>query len=298
MSRIAITGAAGNLGWKLITHLVSLDHVSQLVGLDLQPARRQQLDQLRTHGQLDKVQFVSCDIADWRDRQWRDALAGCDAVVHFAARNPYPEASWDDANASLDMTMNLGLAAVDSGVRRFVFTSSNHVMGRYKDEPFSSACGPGQLTTDLEHAVGTRWDTGERPLDSTIYAVAKSSGERLCHALAARSAGRTSFVCVRVGWCQPGNNRPTTLSAAGTPTQAVRSVADADWLRADRWFKQMWLSNRDFAQLYEKAIFADSATWPSDCIVVNGMSANAGMKWSLREARDLLGYEPVDDVTK
>lgn len=298
MNRIAITGAAGNLGWKLITHLVSLDRVSHLVGLDEQPVSRQRLDQLRVHGDVGSIEFVSCDVADWQDRRWRDALARCDAIVHFAAQNPYPEASWNDANTSLDMTMNLALAAVDAGVRRFVFTSSNHVMGRYKDEPLSNACGPGGLTTNLEQAVGTLWHTGERQLDSTVYAAAKSAGERLCHALAARSAGGTSFVCVRVGWCQPGENLSATLSAAGTPTQTMRSVADQDWLRADRWFKQMWLSNRDFAQLFEKAVFADSASWPSDCIVVNGMSANSGMKWSLREARELLGYQPVDDVTK
>jgi nucleoside-diphosphate-sugar epimerase len=239
---------------------------------------------------------VRCDVADWQDNRWRDALATCDAVVHFAARNPYPEADWNDANTSLDMTMNVALAAVDAGVRRFVFTSSNHVMGRYKDEPLASMIGPGQLTTDLTQGVGTLWHTGEQQLDSTVYASAKSAGERLCHVLAGRSAGRTSFVCIRVGWCQPGENSPSTLSAAGTPTQKVQSSGDPDWLRADRWFKQMWLSNRDFAQLFEKAIFADRALWPSDSIVVNGMSANSGMKWSLREAREWLGYEPVDDV--
>jgi nucleoside-diphosphate-sugar epimerase len=296
MNRVAITGAAGNLGWKLITHLVSLDPGPQIVGLDQRSLTSQQLDQLQVHPCSGKVQFVNCDVSDWQDRRWRDALAQCEAVVHFAARNPFPEAGWYDANTSLDMTMNVALAAVDAGVRRFVFTSSNHVMGRYKDEPLASAFGPGQLTTSLEYAVGTIWHTGDRQLDSTVYAVAKGAGERLCHALAARSDGHTSFVCARVGWCQPGENLAATLSAAGTPTQAMRSSDDADWIRADRWFKQMWLSNRDFAQLFQKAIFADCASWPRNCIIVNGMSANSGMKWSLREARKLLGYEPHDDV--
>ena len=31
-------------------------------------------------------------------------------------------------------------------------------------------------------------------------------------------------------------------------------------------------------------------------VVVNGMSNNTGMRWSLDEARGLLGYEPVDDA--
>ena len=296
MNRVAITGARGNLGWKLIMHLLSLGHVSHIVGLDQQPLTPQQVDRLKVHPQAGNLQFVNADVSDWQDTRWRDTLTDCDSVVHFAAQNPFPEASWDDANTSLDMTMNVALAAVDAGVQRFVFTSSNHVMGRYKDEPLASTIGPGELTTNLEHAAGTLWHTGSQPIDSTAYAVAKSAGERLCHALATRSKGTTSFVCVRVGWCQPGENLPTTLSAAGTPTQAGQSSDDTDWIRADRWFKQMWLSNRDFAQLFEKAIFASCGTWPHKCIVVNGMSANTGMKWSLHEAREILGYEPHDGI--
>jgi hypothetical protein len=31
---------------------------------------------------------------------------------------------------------------------------------------------------------------------------------------------------------------------------------------------------------------------------VNGMSANTGMRWDLTATRELLGYEPQDDVTR
>lgn len=94
MNRVAITCAAGNLGWKLIAHLVSLDRITHTIGLDQRSPTRQQLDQLRIHPRSANVQFVNCDISDWQDRRWRDALAQCEAVVHFAARNPFPEASW------------------------------------------------------------------------------------------------------------------------------------------------------------------------------------------------------------
>jgi hypothetical protein len=33
-------------------------------------------------------------------------------------------------------------------------------------------------------------------------------------------------------------------------------------------------------------------------VIVNGMSANRGMRWDLTDARTLLGYQPQDDVTK
>jgi nucleoside-diphosphate-sugar epimerase len=286
----------GNLGRKLLQHLSSHPQVSHVVGLDLQTPKPQEQFQLQGLNDSGKVDFFACDLLDWNDRRWRNQLEKCDTVVHFAAQNPFPEATWDDANASLDMTMNLTLAAVDSGLERVIFVSSNHVMGRYFEEPLASTIGPGDLTTDLEHAVGTRWLTGGTMMDSTVYATAKSSGERLCHVLACRSARRTSFVCIRVGWCQPGENLPTTLSAAGTPTQTIQSSDQQEMNAAEQWFKNMWLSNRDFIQLFEKAIFANHDRWPNGSIVVNGMSANAGMKWSLKEGLEFLNYRPVDNV--
>ncbi len=296
MMNVVVTGSCGNLGWKIVRHLNSLDAISNVIGLDLRTPSVEQLGEVQAGNANERVEFVACDLTDWQDRRWRDAMERCDAVIHFAAQNPFPEASWDDANRSLDMTMNVALAAVDASVRRFVFVSSNHVMGRYKHVPLADTIGPGGLTTSLEHAVGTVWQIGEREMDSTPYAVAKSSGERLCKALATRADGKTKFVCVRVGWCQPGKNVPATLSAAGTPTQATGISDDADFQRADRWFRNMWLSNPDFCQLFERSCFAEADHWPNGCVIVNGVSNNTGMAWSLSEGRCFLGFEPVDDV--
>ena len=58
----------------------------------------------------------------------------------------------------------------------------------------------------------------------------------------------------------------------------------------------MWLSNRDFVHLFERAVNADAAAWPAPAIVVNGMSDNTGMAWSLDQTRRYLGYQPRDDV--
>ena len=226
MSRVAITGACGNIGWKLVRHFRQVDRVTTVVGLDLHsPTTDQQAQLDREQGA--PVELVQCDLTNWHDGRWRDVVTECDAIIHLAAQNPFPEASWDDANRSLDMTINVGLAAVDTGVRRVVFVSSNHVMGRYKDPPLSDTIGPGELTTSLEHGVGTEWDVADRHMDSTAYAVAKSSGERFFHGLGKRSQGRTTFVCIRVGWCQPGVNSPDTLSAAGTPTQSQGLAGDS-----------------------------------------------------------------------
>lgn len=292
---IVITGATGNLGWKLLRHLIEAPHVRRVTGIafdDPSPEQQQELSETPGHR---KVRFVQADLTDHTDLNWRYAVEHSDAVVHFAAQNPFPEADWNDAIHSLDMTLHTASVAMAAGVRRFVFASSNHVMGRYKDRPLHDSVRPGELTTRLDHAVGTVWNAAGTAMDSTVYAVAKSSGERICRALALKSAGTTEFVCTRIGWCQPGENLPSTLSSAGTPTQdASGTTEDPDAAWNDRWFKSMWLSNRDFVQIHSQALFADSTSWPEPCIVVNAMSRNEDMLWSLQEAADWLGYEPQD----
>jgi len=291
---IAVTGALGNLGTKLLHHLARRSTIQKLIGLDLRVASPEQA------AALPAVEFIACDLADWHDRRWRDVLAQVDAIVHFAAQNPYPEANWQEAGVSLDMTLHVANAAVDSSrVKRVVFATSNHVMGRYKDDPLWDAIGAGELTPDLPPGTGTVWHTGEQLMNATPYASAKLFGEHVCKASALRAQGQTTFAAVRIGWCQPGDNLPATLSAAGTPTVARGSDVgrDTDSLaRADRWFREMWLSNRDFLHLFERAILVDGSAWPDGYVLVNGMSNNRGMKWSLDATRRWLGYTPQDDV--
>ena len=296
---VAITGGMGNLATKLFRHLATIAGIERLIGLDVRPApvghAAQVLAGVDTRASLT---YVACDLADVHDGRWRHALSGVDAIVHFAADNPYPEATWLEAARSLDMTLHVANVAVETGVKRVVFATSNHVMGRYKDDPLWQQIGPGELTTDLPPGTGTVWHTGAQAMDSTAYATAKLMGERVCKEAAVRAAGQTTFACIRIGWCQPGENSPTTLSAAGTPTQSADNnvAGDASHQRADRWFKEMWLSNRDFLQLFTAAIRTDSSAWPDGYILVNGMSNNRGMKWSLDATTAYLGYQPQDDV--
>lgn len=299
VQRVAITGGLGNLATKLFRQLAIQPGITHLVGLDRRPAPPDQA--AKTLAGLDHqvtLDYVECDLADGHDERWRQALAGMDAVVHFAADNPYPEATWLEAARSLDMTLHVANAAVALGIKRVVFATSNHVMGRYQSAELWETIGPGELTPETPPGVGAIWHTGAQLMDSTPYATAKLMGERVCKEAALRAGGATSFVCVRIGWCQPGENLPTTLSAAGTPTQSGGRAADgdADHARADRWFKEMWLSNRDFAQLFTKAIVTDGSAWPDGYILVNGMSANQGMKWNLEATRHWLGYAPQDNV--
>ena len=112
--------------------------------------------------------------------------------------------------------------------------------------------------------------------DSTPYAATKLFGERLgrCYA---ESRG-LSVVAVRIGWVWRGDNRPSDLP----PDR-------------EAWFRQMWLSNRDYRRLMERCIAAELS---ERFVVVNAMSANSAMRWDIDTTRRLVGYEPLDDVTR
>lgn len=283
--RVLVTGAGGGLGRKLIAHLLETDWCAGVSAVDLVPP---------TDIGDSRVQLVAADLLD-RSGAWVAAMAECDAVVHFAAQNPHTDASWADAAASMDMTLSVFDAAAAAGVQRVVFASSNHVMGGYKDEPLAQP-DAGFLTTDLPPGVGTRWETGGGWMDSTPYATAKLAGERALVAVAARTPALTG-VAVRIGWVLPEENRPEGISLSGDVAfTAASEPEDAEGRRDLKWYRNMWLSNRDFAALFEAAIRAPAEGWPARSITVNGTSDNRGMGWDLTTARQLLGYRPSDDL--
>jgi len=229
---------------------------------------------------------------------------GVDTVFHFAAKNPFPEATWEDSICSMDMTANVFLAAIQMKVRRVVLASSNHVMGGLKEEgvnihtakPITSFSKP-KPGTHLVYPLNS---------DSTPYAVAKLFGERLAYALSHSPLNiDTCFIALRIGWCMPKENQPKDSSPAGTVNpdtvgkikSAVRGgkCTKTDPEQVTEWFQLMWLSNRDFLQICEKVITAD---FSGKFHIFNAMSRNTGMRWDLAYPQRILGYNPKDDVTK
>ena len=286
--KILITGANGNLGNKLIAHLATAPWCDGIVAVchggepDLEGIA------------ADRVSVSTADLTKAGRAELQKLVEGVDAVVHFAAQNPYPMASWQEAAASFDMTLAILDAAEVEGVRRFVFASSNHVMGGYKE--LSDEVAPGGLTTDMAPLPGTLAPAPDGTISAPpAYATAKLMGERASVLRARATNGRPSTVCLRIGWCQPGENRARTINAAGLPGTEV-DVSDPVIAKMERWFKGMWLSNRDFVHLVECAILSASDQWPSLGIVVNGMSNNRGMVWDIDTTRRLIGYAPQDDV--
>ena len=231
---VLITGAAGNLGSKLRAHCAALGWQLRLLDVD-------------SKGDAD---IVAADLSVW-DASWAARFAGVDAVVHLAA-TPSPEASWAAVQRlNIDLTQNVYEAAARGGVRRLVFASSNWVMAGYRAQE-------GRLSTEMD------------PDPVNPYGVSKLVGERMGRSYHERWG--LSVVCLRIGYCQRGENRP------------------GPHMKMGRWGQAMWLSDRDFCHGVERAVLADGIGFA----VLNLMSANAGMRWDIDATRAAIGYVPQD----
>jgi L-arabinose 1-dehydrogenase [NAD(P)+] len=170
MTRIAVTGAAGNVGREALRGLE--DH-------DVTPL---------THRERDGIDSEIVEVTD--PESVRSALAGHDVVVHLAG-NPSPEAAWDSVlDVNIDGTYNVYEAALEEDLDRVVFASTNHV---------SQMHGIGDETrpeTMAADAPTVRPEDPTRP--DSYYAVSKVSGEALGSYYADRYD--LEVVDLRIGW--------------------------------------------------------------------------------------------------
>ena len=279
--KVVITGACGNLGTKLGTFLTLKGHW-EVVGIE-------HPDYLKPR----PYRVVSGDVATVGP--WEVALENVDVVVHFSAVNPYQNASWAESALSMSHAFNIFLLAQRYGAKRLVMASSNHVYGGYKDD-----FDHGLIRPSDPPRCGT-FPLNEHDLkksgDAVAYAAAKLAAEQLLKTLSSLSKSLECLV-LRVGWCQPGDNSPLTISSAGLPEQFARKVGETKISTEstdDIWFKEMWLSNDDFLALFCAAL---EAPLQSPFSTVNAMSHNTGARWSLQETEAILGVTPKDDFHK
>ena len=300
---VVITGGLGNLGTKLCRHLLSQNDGTSPKSRVVLLEHPDFLDRPLSHPD---ALLLPCDLGGPPSSldSLSSSLRGADALVHFSAVNPYPNATWSECAQSMDHTFVAFHLAVRLKIRRVVFASSNHVMGGYKDDP---TCGPSDLKPDLEPRVGTP-NPDPAAGDAVAYAAAKLAGERLAMALGGLHAPETTFVALRIGWCQPGENLPDTITAAGSPPEVLTGGTPTGGNDEDeRWYKRMWLSNRDFAACFERAILADVPEEEPEgtagphrharrgFLLLNATSKNAGAKWDLAETERRLGVVSEDD---
>jgi nucleoside-diphosphate-sugar epimerase len=114
---VLLTGAAGSVADQLLPGLQEYDLRLLDRSAPADPAA---------------AEVITGELTD-RDLLAR-AVTGVDTVVHLAG-DPRPDASWDDLRGpNVDGFAALLGAALESGVRRVVYASSVHAMGRYEDE--------------------------------------------------------------------------------------------------------------------------------------------------------------------
>jgi nucleoside-diphosphate-sugar epimerase len=122
--RVLITGGGGFIGSHLVDHFVTAgDDVCVLD--NFATGRRENIPRL-----VKEVELVEGDIQSYE--RVHNAVRGCEVVLHQAALPSVPRSIQDPltSNASNVIgTLNVLLAARDSGVRRVLFASSSSVYG-------------------------------------------------------------------------------------------------------------------------------------------------------------------------
>ena len=185
--------------------------------------------------------------------EWGHLFDGVDVVLHFAADSS-TSADWPSVQRNnIDATLSVFHAAVRHNVRRVVFASSTWTMAGYR-------FGTERLTAELP----------PRPVG--FYGLSKLVCERIGESFA--RSHNLSVICLRIGFRPVGDDEKILMSYS-------------------RWEQEMWISDRDFVQLVERAIVASDIGFA----IVNGESNNPGMRWDLDETRRLLGYVPEDGRT-
>lgn len=190
------------------------------------------------------------DLATY-DEAWAKDYAGVDAVIHLAG-DPKPNAPWASIQRlNIDLCQNVYEAAVRHGARRLIFASSNWTMAGHRHATFP-------LTTDHE------------PAPVNPYGVSKLIGERLGRSYHDRWG--LEVIAFRIGYLQRGENLPGPHMGWGS------------------WGQLMWLSNRDAANAFTRAVEADNIGFH----VLNLMSRNPGMRWDIDTTERVLGWRALD----
>jgi hypothetical protein len=146
------------------------------------------------------------------DATVREAVAGCGAVVHLAG-DPRPSAPWDSVlSNNVDGTHTVLQAAVEEGVEKVAFASSNHAVGYYEsDERTPGLYRPdGDFQLDGTATAHTSFGAASRPTTTT----------RSSTAFPTTSASTTRWSAPARCWgTSRGTTRRTTRADRGAPTR-------------------------------------------------------------------------------
>lgn len=268
---VLITGAHGTVGTAL-TQQSQLEYGL----LDKKRAPETRPDGSE-HPHHDSEQIVA-DISD--KKHIIERFQGYDAVVHLAG-NAAVDASFNQVHQNnVRGVYNSLEAARCNDISRFIFASSNHVVGQYEEEHAPELYEKDyQLTVDHNSPV--------RP--DSHYGSSKVAGEAWGRQYAETYG--IQFYALRIGsirlprWDHPYGD-------------AERGVEQGKWARGsnayDEQVKRMkctWQSRRDFAHMVECCLNDEDVQFG----VFYGVSDNDRSWFDIEHARKRIGYEPQDN---
>lgn len=151
-----VTGGAGFIGSHIVERLVREGHKVRVID-NLSTGNKENIEPF-----LEEIEFIEGDIRDLE--LVREAMEGVDYVLHQAAVPSVPRSVKDPLttnSANVEGTLNILIAARDTGVKRVVYASS------------SSAYGDAPILPKHEEM---------KPEPRSPYAVSKLAGELYCQA--------------------------------------------------------------------------------------------------------------------
>jgi len=154
--KIVVTGGAGFIGSNLARHL-SNENNHVIIIDNLSTGHLENIQDLIA---ADKVEFIKGSITDLNILQ--DVFRGCDYVFHEAALPSVPRSIKEPLltnQANIDGTLNVLVAAKETGVKKVIYASSSSVYGDTPTLPKHESMAPNPLSP---------------------YAVTKYAGECYC----------------------------------------------------------------------------------------------------------------------
>ena len=264
--KVLITGVYGLIGSIIYDRLVAQPDAYEVYGL----ARRRSPSERVATGKRIEIPDERFTLSDLRDLAVLErAMAGIDVVVHMAA-DPRLEAGWESILASnLIGTRNVFEAARRSGVQRVIYASSVTVnWGTLLYEEPYSLIYQGRYD-ELSPADVPMITVEQPPRPISYYPASKVWGEALARVYA--DTHGLSMICLRIGGVNAEDRPPFD----------------------EGWGRSAWLSQRDVAQMVQRAVEAPDDLRYGVFYVVS----NNTWRWvDIDSARVELGYAPQDNA--